>query len=689
MSLRRLSTLLVLCSASWLSPTAPGQQVPLDVPAARPASWSVSVPYAGTTWTLDLAASSVRSAGFALRVADASGHLVEVAPPSPRTMRGSVRGRGDCSVAASVEPSGLFARVHGPDVDFVIEPVAGAPGTHLHLAHACAPLPAGACGVEAHGVHLEPQGGARIQSGTGMPLMAEIAFDCDYDFYAFKGSSVAAVLADVERTLDAVNLFYERDVDLTHRISHVIVRTSEPDPYDGNDSGVILGTQLRNEWINNQQAVPRDMVHFVTSRDMGNILGLAYVSVTCDPNWAYGLSRFGTDFGTNASVLGHELGHNWSCPHCLDTCDVMCGCGAAGGFGPNDRAQIAAFVATRGCLDRLMPLPLAHWQLDEQSGSVAADSSASRWDGAFENGVVLGVPGATLGTDRAASFDGVDDRVHVVAPGTPPALAHGFSVAAWVRFTPTSGFHRVLSNAASWSFGTIADRPALTLRGSRHYLSAAQITPGRWTHLAVTFDNRITATFYVDGQRVDSSTGSVPPLPLGSDWWIGTSDGTRDFFGGDLDDVQLYDGVLTATHVATLFAHGGVQLGRPGFTSYGTGFAGSTGIPSFAAEGVPLVGREITFVIGGSFTFVNPGVLALALAPAQIPLAGGTLLVDPTLALTLVVPLFPGPVNHFRVGTPADPSLAGLPLYAQTIEIDSGAAGGLSFTPGLRIVLGG
>ena len=37
---------------------------------------------------------------------------------------------------------------------------------------------------------------------------------------------------------------------------------------------------------------------------------------------------------------------------------------------------------------------------------------------------------------------------------------------------------------------------------------------------------------------------------------------------------------------------------------------------------------------------------------------------------------------------PYDDSLCGLPLFLQTIEIDSDAQHGLSFTPGLELVFG-
>ena len=56
--------------------------------------------------------------------------------------------------------------------------------------------------------------------------------------------------------MNTVNVQYERDVGIKHKITTIIVRTAEPDPYDTvfgpGDCGELL-TQFRGEWIANQQ----------------------------------------------------------------------------------------------------------------------------------------------------------------------------------------------------------------------------------------------------------------------------------------------------------------------------------------------------------------------------------------------------------------------------------------------------
>lgn len=687
-----LSRSLSLLLLAGLAGAPLRSQQMLALPSGLPSGFAVAVEFASERFELELHAHSLRAPGFRVRATDAAGALIEATVPPPRTYRGLVRGRPDWRVNASLEPEGLFAHVLGPrgEAGFFVQPAralrADAP-PGLHLVQPAGGLPAGACGVQDHGHGHGAPGSGTILAGDGNPLVAEIAFDCDHDFYAWKGSSTAAVVADVERSLDAVNLFYERDVDLTHRITTILVRTSEPDPYSGNDAYVILGTQIRNEWLANQTAVPRDVAHFITSRDLGNILGLAYVGVTCDPGWHYGLSRFGGDFGTNVSVLGHELGHNWSCPHCLDACDVMCGCGASAGFGPNDQAQIASFLPSRSCLEPLMPELAVHYRLDETAGNTANDSGPHGRFGVLAAGTSPGVPGSQPVPNLAAGFDGVDDHVAIAAGPGLDGLANAVSVVAWLRPRSVGGWRRIFGDDASWSFGLIGDRPGVTVRGVRSYISNLHVSPGVWQQLAVTLDPSDGAVFYVDGVRREAIAGGASFPATGANWFLGAGGSNREFFAGEIDDVQAYRGVLRDHHVAALFAQPGEPLCVPGYASYGSGLAGTLGIPALSGSGIPLVGREITLTVGGSANFVNAGVLVLGLAPSAIPVLGGTLLVDPL--FTSIVPLLPGNSNRIRLRTPPDPALSCAPIHFQVVEVDAGAVQGFSFTAGLRVVLGG
>ncbi|MEY2981615.1 MAG: hypothetical protein RL562_1842 [Planctomycetota bacterium] len=666
----------------------------LALPAGLPEAFTVDVRFEGVDYPLVLRrGSTARADGFEILEIGADGVRRPLpVPPPARTYRGVAAGHVGIQVAASLEWGGLYVTMLGPDGVFChVQPAADlVPGLAptLHVAHRPAPLPAGSCGVQHAGVHPEPASGFHTTQHSDV-LLAEIAFDCDHEFYQFKGRSIPAVVADVERTLDAANVVFERDVDLAHVITTVIVRTSEPDPYSGNDAGTILGTQFRGEWNSNQAGVRRDVAHFVTSRSMGNILGLAYVGVVCNTSTAYGLSRFGSSFGQNADVLTHELGHNWNCPHCLDTCDVMCGCGTAGGFGPNDQAQIRAFVASRNCLERRDRGLVAHWKLDETGGTTVADSGPHALGGSTV-GATLGQPGAMPQSGAAAAFDGVDDTIRIPTGPGLEGLVGGYSVACWVRPSQSGpGGARFFSNGQSWWFGTWFRQLTLTNGTSGSYRSSAVVPVGTWSHVAVTNDASTgTTTFYLDGQRVDALGGWRPPAATGPEWHIGSRGGSSEWFPGDLDDVQVYDSVLSDSAVAWLYANPGEPRCAAGSEVYGVGVAGSASMPTIALDGTPRVGQTVDVVYQSGGSWFHQGVGIIGLGASAVPMFGGTILVDLQSAYTFAQTAIPWATQRVPIPLPNDPAVACARLYVQFVHVDPGAVQGVAMTPGLRITIG-
>jgi Tol biopolymer transport system component len=122
------------------------------------------------------------------------------------------------------------------------------------------------------------------------------------------------------------------------------------------------------------------------------------------------------------------------------------------------------------------------------------------------------------------------------------------------------------------------------------------------------------------------------------------------------------------------------------WSNYGVGFAGTLGIPTLTASADPAFGTTISIDIGNSYGNWSDGMLLIGLASASIPTsAGGTLLVAPLLQ-TLVV-LRPSGVSLLET-IPRDPALCGVVVYLQVLELDPGAAKGISFTPGLQLVVG-
>jgi hypothetical protein len=124
------------------------------------------------------------------------------------------------------------------------------------------------------------------------------------------------------------------------------------------------------------------------------------------------------------------------------------------------------------------------------------------------------------------------------------------------------------------------------------------------------------------------------------------------------------------------------------WSNYGAGWPGTLGIPSLTASNPPVLGEPITVDVGNSAGVATGALLFLAFAKGNTTTsAGGTLLVTPP---WLAVPLALPAAGLALAGTlPSDILLCGLELDLQVLEADPGASHGISFTPGLELLLGG
>lgn len=117
-------------------------------------------------------------------------------------------------------------------------------------------------------------------------------------------------------------------------------------------------------------------------------------------------------------------------------------------------------------------------------------------------------------------------------------------------------------------------------------------------------------------------------------------------------------------------------------TNYGTGLTGTRGIPTLLTSGAPKFGAKLTLMSSNSWPLPTAGLILIGISAAKAPFLGGTLLVTPLDAIGVSLS-GKGMSVPFTV-----PSGCVLPLYLQVLQLDSGAAAGVSMTPGLRIQFG-
>jgi hypothetical protein len=292
---------------------------------------------------LELNPQSVRSDKYEVRVQQADGSW-EVAPTQPsQTYRGKVLGYENSRVAASYSEAGLHARIQLEDgTEFWIEPSSrGAglmPGANHTLYQTDQVVDLGrTCGADRidQFVVTAAPGGTSSSQGVGAPSLggtqsiaagttAELACDTDYEYFSDWGS-VGATTARIESIINTMNLQYERDVDITHAITTILVRSSSNDPYSKKKADQAL-FEVRDEWNANQTGVPRDVTQFFTGKTMvGSTIGIAWVGQVCNLDYAYSLveSDFNGNFASSTDLSAHELGHNWNAGHCSCTTYTM------------------------------------------------------------------------------------------------------------------------------------------------------------------------------------------------------------------------------------------------------------------------------------------------------------------------------------------------------------------------------
>ena len=219
------------------------------------------------------------------------------------------------------------------------------------------------------------------------------------------------------------------------------------------------------------------------------------------------------------------------------------------------------------CLDPRSPLPaelIGYWPFDDQL-ETTADLSTGGNDGTVNGGAKF-VPGRTGDVvDFAIEFDGVDDSVttEVSLLGNLEA----FTMAGWFRFeveqTNRTG---LFGQNDSVEFGMINQSTM------QHWMAGGGVlnvpfgpTAEDWTHVAVvnSADGRI---LYINGGVAGEAGAASPTAASGFTFNIGGDgvyDGAGNFFEGQIDDVAVWDVVLTPEQIADLAANRVAPDGSP------------------------------------------------------------------------------------------------------------------------------
>ncbi|WDI43169.1 LamG domain-containing protein [Bremerella sp. P1] len=204
---------------------------------------------------------------------------------------------------------------------------------------------------------------------------------------------------------------------------------------------------------------------------------------------------------------------------------------------------------------------IAHYELDETSGSIAYDSSLAGNHATYMGAPTLGVGGPSsseLGT--AVELDG---SMQYVTSGK--SLLNGlnqFTMAGWIYFDSLTANRSFFGQNDVIEFGINGAEGQIhlwTANGGSSYV-AGTLSAGRWVHLAAVGDGS-SISIYVDGTLVHMGGNSIGSGTYGSSSYPfimgeGVYSASGDYLDGRVDDVHVYSRALCASEIQDLATAG-------------------------------------------------------------------------------------------------------------------------------------
>ncbi|HEY0968373.1 MAG TPA: LamG-like jellyroll fold domain-containing protein [Opitutaceae bacterium] len=217
---------------------------------------------------------------------------------------------------------------------------------------------------------------------------------------------------------------------------------------------------------------------------------------------------------------------------------------------------------------------VGHWKLDENAGTTAADASGSGNTGTL--GTSPTNPAwATGRIGTALDFDGTDDVVNAGSGSSLDNLS-AVTVTAWIRadslgggskgrvvtkasgIGPTAGWHLHVTGTNQLQFRADYATTDLDRVSANNTISL-----GAWRHVVATWTGSATATnvkIYVDGvETAYASTtngAGARANDATSNLYLGNESGGTRTFDGLLDDVRVYNRVLSAAEIEAVYRAG-------------------------------------------------------------------------------------------------------------------------------------
>jgi pimeloyl-ACP methyl ester carboxylesterase len=218
---------------------------------------------------------------------------------------------------------------------------------------------------------------------------------------------------------------------------------------------------------------------------------------------------------------------------------------------------------------------IAHWELDEGTGTTTADSSGNGYDGTF-----YGSPSWVDGMKgKALDFNGTSEGVNTTGTETLGVGLPAITFSAWFNAAtiPDPSTNQASDAIMLKPYFTNNNECSYYLSVYNNQLNAlvhtnngaasiqTEISTDTWYHAAVTYDSS-NANLYLNGSYIASQplTGTVAgsgtqyTFDIGYRYLKGGS--SHAHFDGTIDDVRIYDNVLSESDIHSLYENTNIGL---------------------------------------------------------------------------------------------------------------------------------
>ena len=206
---------------------------------------------------------------------------------------------------------------------------------------------------------------------------------------------------------------------------------------------------------------------------------------------------------------------------------------------------------------------VGYWKFNESSGTIVYDRSSSG-----QNGTLAG----TVGTPTwnaygkfgfCLDFDPTDIQYILVEedPGGVTNPLNKISVCTWIRFDDGTNVKTIIYRKGSYCLRvTAGEAPSFnvyTTSWDNADGDVSSMVVNTWYFVVGTFDGT-TIQVFLNGNLVASETHSNPGNTVQTQYhlYIGRWSTATDPFAGKLDEIRIYDNILTSSEVLILYKNG-------------------------------------------------------------------------------------------------------------------------------------